>query len=462
MSMSLEYDLVIIGASPEGIYAAHQAIQYDKRIALVDQGLSNTASFESQSVLSQITQFIHHYRDLQALNYFDQPLPSQRFLQATQQLPQYPYYRELTAEKLANLAALGVDVLLSAGSFSNSPHLGFVVDNRHLRSRSYLLATGSRIQEPNIPGLKEIGYLTPETFYQAQLNQAPQIWTIIGATPTSLPIAQYLASLNQQVILLTQNSHILPQEDPDLAHLLQAHLEAMGIQIIPKAYIQSVKQIKRKSAIALPNQIVETDRILLATGYQIQIDKLNLEDIQVNYNDRKIITNHYLQTSNPNIYACGNLLGGYQFSEIAEHEAKIAVNNALFSRKIKINYASIPYQFSIYPNLGSVGLNERQAQQQTESIRVIKICLNNSDDISMVNNTKTICKFIIDLQAKILGVHFLGNNNVTELMSFLNLAIQHNLKLDDLIKLPPSSPMISELLHSLKLVNKRDSSRKKA
>ncbi len=451
--MSLEYDLVIIGASPEGIYAAQQAIQYNKRIALVDQGLSENGSSRSQWVLSQITQFIHHYHDLHSLNYFDQPLPTQPFFTATQQLTQNTYYRELTAEKLANLAALGVDILFDIGSFTRSPYLGFVVDNRHLRSRSYLLATGSRIQEPTIPGLKEIGYLTPETFYQTQLNQFPQTWVIIGATPTSLPIAQYLASLNQQVILLTQNAHILPQEDPEIAHILQANLEAMGIQIIPKAYIQSVKQIKEKSAITLPNQIIETDKILLATGYKIQIDKLNLEDIQVNYNNHKIITNHYLQTTNPKIYACGDLLGGYQFSEIAEHEARVAVNNTLFSRKIKINYTSAPYYFSTYPNLASVGLNERQAQKQAESIRVIKICLNNSNDLPMMNHTKTICKFIINLQEKILGVHLLGNN-VTELMSFLNLAIQHNLTLDDLIKLPPSSPIISKLLHSLKLINK--------
>jgi dihydrolipoamide dehydrogenase len=242
--MSLEYDLVIIGASPEGIYAAQQAIKYKKRVALVEQSLNNQTQNFTLSIFDQITTFGRHYNTLKSLGYFADTLPINLFLEKTQNLVDTISKTDFRLDQLAVLAASGVDVILGSGSFSSSPQLSFAIDNRNLRSRSYLLATGATNRIPTISGLEQAGYFTLSSFGQYQFDQSIKTWTILGANPNAIAFAQYLSSLDQKVIILTKNDHILPQEDPEIAHLLQAQLEAMGIQIITQAQIKEVKNIE--------------------------------------------------------------------------------------------------------------------------------------------------------------------------------------------------------------------------
>ena len=170
--MSLEYDLVIIGASPEGISAAQQSIKYKKRVALVEQSLNNPTQNFSGSIFGQITSFSRHYNTLKSWGYFTDALPSNLFLEKTQDLIQTISKTDFRADQLAVLAAAGVDVILGSGSFFASPQLRFAIDDRNLRSRSYLLATGEIRSISPIPGLEQAGYVTPSTFGQYQFDQS--------------------------------------------------------------------------------------------------------------------------------------------------------------------------------------------------------------------------------------------------------------------------------------------------
>jgi pyruvate/2-oxoglutarate dehydrogenase complex dihydrolipoamide dehydrogenase (E3) component len=212
------------------------------------------------------------------------------------------------------------------------------------------LATGSIPSIPQIPGLEQAGYLTLSSLGQSQFDQSIKTWTILGATPKAIAFAQYLSSLDQKVIILTKNAHILPQEDREISHLLQAQLEATGIQVITQVKIKEVKTVNSKKRIILEKKVIESDEILLTSEASHQKNSLNLNEVDVKFDQTRIFTNSQLQTNNPQVYACGSLLGGYNISEIAEYEARIAVNNALFSTKINLNYSLIPYGFSSYPN----------------------------------------------------------------------------------------------------------------
>jgi pyruvate/2-oxoglutarate dehydrogenase complex dihydrolipoamide dehydrogenase (E3) component len=445
--MPPEYDLVIIGASPEGMYAAQESIKHNKRVALVEQGLNNQTQNFSCSIFNQITAFGQQYNTLKSLGYFADALPTHLFLAKTQNLVDTISKTDFRADQLAILAACGVDVILGSGSFFASPQLSFAIDNRNLRSRSYLLATGSTTFIPQIPGLEQAGYLTLSSFGQSQFDQSIKTWTILGATPNAIALAQYLSMLDQKVIILTKNAHIFPQEDFEIAHLLQAQLEAMGIQVITQANIQEVKSVNLKKEIFLEKQVIKSDEIILASENYPCIEDLNLNEINVKFDQTRILTNSQLQTTNPQVYACGILLGGHNIPEIAEYEARVAVNNALFSKKINLDYSFIPYRFSTYPSFARIGLTEIQARQKLENnIQIIKTYFKAQNQFL---DTKTgICKLIINSKQEILGVHILGDQ-ATELITLFTLFIQQKIKLDQLVKINSPSPLFSEILQQL-------------
>ncbi len=446
--MFLEYDLVIIGASPEGIYAARQAIQYHKRVALVEQGLNGQSQNFTCSISKQITTFSQHYNCVQSLGYISESLSSNLLLETTQHLIQTISKVDFRSNQLAVLAASGVDIILGSGSFSLSSRLSFDIDNRQLRSRAYLLATSSISRIPKILGLEKIDYLTPLTFQQYQIKKIAQTWTILGSTPVAIALAQYLVSLDQKVILISRNAHIFPQEDREVCHLLQAQLEAMGIQIITQNQIQEVRFIEKKKQVVLAKQVIETDEILLASGNQPQINDLNLDKIKVEFDQTKIFTNSQLQTTHPQVYACGSLLGGYDIPEIAEYEVRVVLNNIFSAKKIHVNYSLIPYSFSTYPTFARIGLTEIQARQQQNNIKVIKAYFKSQSQTQFLDTTVGICKLIIDSKKEILGVHILGSH-AAELISFFTLAIQQKIKLDQLLKINSPSPIFAEILQQL-------------
>lgn len=447
--MPLEYDLVIIGASPEGIYAAQQAIKYKKRVALVEQSLNNQTQNFTFSIFDQITTFGRQYNTLKSLGYFADTLPINLFLEKTQNLVETISKTDFRSDQLAVLAAAGVDVILGSGSFFASPQLSFAIDNRNLRSRSYLLATGSTTSIPQISGLEEAGYLTFSSLGQYQFDQLIKTWTILGASPDAIAISQYLSSLDQKVILLTKNEHILPQEDREIAHLLQAQLETMGIRVITQVKIKEIKIANSKKRIILEKQVIESDEILLTSEANSQTNSLNLNEINVKFDQTRIFTNSQLQTNNPQVYACGSLLGGYNISELAEYEARIAVNNALFSKKINLDYSFIPYSFSTHPTFARIGLTEIQARQQLENnIQIIKTYFKSQNQTQFLDTTTGICKLIINSKQEILGVHVLGNQ-ATELITLFTVAIQQKIKLDQLVKINSPSPIFSEILQQL-------------
>jgi pyruvate/2-oxoglutarate dehydrogenase complex dihydrolipoamide dehydrogenase (E3) component len=125
--MSLEYDLVIIGASPEGMYAAQESIKHHKRVALVEQGINAQAQKVNFSIWNQITSFSRQYQTLKSLGYFADALPTHLFLAKTQNLVDTISQTDFQSDQLAVLAASGVDVILGSGSFSSSPQLRALV-----------------------------------------------------------------------------------------------------------------------------------------------------------------------------------------------------------------------------------------------------------------------------------------------------------------------------------------------
>lgn len=444
--MAVEYDVMIIGGSPTGRYAAVAATKMGGRVALVEPprepGIPKGAAWDllTPHALTQIgqqnqqpshaSQFSIHSLHAEAMQWADRVVSN---------LEEH--------NSPAVLASLGVDVIQGTGQFQRQPHLAFTVNGRQLQARTYLIATDSRAAIPEINGLQTTGYLTAVEIWQS-LTQTPNL-AIIGGDPTGIQLAQTLTRLGLNVTLVVRGSHILAKEDSDVAQLVQAILEAEGVRVLTETPVTQVKRIQGKKWIQAGDKAIETDEILLCAGQVANVEALNLEAVGVRWNRRRLLVNEKLQTTNPRIYACGSVIGGYQFVNIANYEARIALKNALIFPRFKVDYRSIPWAIFSTPQLARVGLTEVQARHRYPDVLVLRQYFKTVAAAQLSGETTGMCKLIVLPNGEILGAALVGSQ-VGELINMLALAISQKLTMDAIaLTLAPIYPSMSEILEQL-------------
>jgi pyruvate/2-oxoglutarate dehydrogenase complex dihydrolipoamide dehydrogenase (E3) component len=444
--MSLDYDLVIIGNTLEAFSAALQAIKLKARVALVLGETKNNCYTEIDSfTFNYFTYLDKNWQNLTQYGINHQSFQKLDITQIKTWLKQSKkdieeYY---SPEKLA---ILGVDIIYDSGEFCRLPQLGFVLKNRTLRSRNYLLAMGSIPIIPNIQGLSEVGYLTLETL---EIDKLPDNLLILSQTPIGIELAQQLNCLGKQVTLVVEDNNILPQEDSEIVQLIEAILEAEGITLLPNSSITQIRKIESKKWIQAGNEAIETDEIILITQGNPNIKQLNLEGVKVAVKANKINTNNKLQTTNLNIYACGNITGGYDLSNIAQYEANVAVENALFHPIFKVNYHYHPFHIFTHPIFSRVGLTENQAKQRYEDdLIIIKQNYKTLARAKILDETTGFCKIITRRNGIILGCHIIGNNS-DEVINLVAFAMKNSIKIQQFSKLFPSYCTGSEILSQI-------------
>ncbi|MBV9385232.1 MAG: NAD(P)/FAD-dependent oxidoreductase [Chroococcidiopsidaceae cyanobacterium CP_BM_ER_R8_30] len=463
--MAVDYDVVIIGGSPTGRYAATIAAQLGARVALVEPSSGDVEFSQGMSVrgietaimphaltqIGQITQQLGHASQLgihflstdAAGNYGE----SVQWAEARQWASGVVSNLE-EQQSLSVLASKGVDVIVGNGQFQPSPHLAFAVNQRFLRARAYLLATGCRPAIPNVEGLQTVGYVTAAELWQRLNSQeAPKKWAILGGDPVGIQMAQTLNRLGFSITLIVRSSHILPREDLEAVQLVQATLEAEGVRLLTSTSITRVLQMREKKWIQVGNETIEVDEILVAGGQVSHIEALNLAAVGVTLHRRGLRLNEKLQTTNPRIYACGNVSGGYLFANLANYEARIALKNALFFPMYKVNYRHIPLGIFSDPILARVGLTEVQARRQynPSQIVVLRQYFKSIAAAQLRVEMTGICKLIVRRNGEILGATLVGPQ-AGELVQVIALAMSQRLRVSAIAQLAAIYPNMSEIL----------------
>ena len=418
--MVIDYDLIVIGGTPEAITAAERATQLGARVALVvEQNYDSTS--HAEQVYNQAWNYIYSHQQ----NHGSTTAIFEEILLI------------ITEQNYHKLAVAGVDVIFGKAEFCRLPQPGLIINNRKLRSPGYLLATSSRPVRPSIEGVDRIDYLTPKDIYiKENLIILPEKILIIGDSITAVKLAQELNILGKKITLLTFKKRLLPTEDLDSSFLIQAALEAEGIEIFTNCLVSQIRQIDNSKWVQAGDKAIETEEIIIATSLKKpNISGLNLEAVGVKSGKQGIKINKKLQTTNPQIYACGDVTGGYDLTNIAQYEAEIAVKNALFYPLFKIDYNYLPYNIFTEPQLARVGLTEVQAKKlYGDNIQIIKIPFQKLAAAKIANNTTGFCKFIVLPNGEILGAHLVGRN-VAEIISTIALAMQNKIKLTKMAKL---------------------------
>jgi pyruvate/2-oxoglutarate dehydrogenase complex dihydrolipoamide dehydrogenase (E3) component len=317
-----------------------------------------------------------------------------------------------------------------------------------LYSRTYLLANGSRPLIPNIPGLDTIEYLTLTNIWDyLEKTTLPKNWVILGGIPQSIEIAQILAQFGCNITLIVKKSSIIPHLDPEINQLLIAQLEVNGVRVLTQTKVTQVRHIDNQKWVQAGNQAMETDEIFIATGQQPNLEYLNLSAVGIKYHQHRLVVNEKLQTTNHRIYACGDVIGGYNIDNLSNYEANIAIKNALFFPRVKVNYQSVPWGIYTYPRVAQIGLTEIQAKSQypQNQVLVFKQYFKTATSAQIQGQITGICKLIVFKNGKILGCSILGIA-AAELINIISLAINQNIKIQHLAKLSPIYPSLSEIL----------------
>lgn len=445
--MAVDYDLVVIGSSAAGFHAAVMAAQLKARVALVDQQTAvETHGRVAHAVLREVGRTVHQVQRAEQLGICNRSegttLPAMTELWGWANGWSDAVSRNLDAiYSLSTLAALGVEVISGCGEFYRKPALGFVVNGRPLRSRTYLLAVDQRPTIPDIPGLQTAGYRTVQTVLaQRQSLSMPKSVLILGSHVAGTELAQVFVRLGAEVTLVINEPHILPQEDPEAARLLQAQLEAEGVRILAKTQVTQVRQIAGKKWVQAGNHAIEVDEILLATEPLPDLEALNLEAANVRWNGQGLSLNDKLQTTNAKIYACTGT------AHVARYQASVAVKNALFLPLAKATSKSVAEVVKLEPELARVGLTEPQAREQYgKAVVVLRQFFQALTQAQVQGETTGVCKLLVHRNGSILGAHIVGMQ-ASEIIGSIALAMEQNLKIQTLAQLTIPSPTFSEIV----------------
>lgn len=311
---------------------------------------------------------------------------------------------------------------------------------QRLTSRSVVLATGARPFVPPLPGIDDVGYVTSDTLWDefAQLDEAPKRLVVLGGGPIGCELAQSFARLGSQVTQVEMAPRIMIREDEEVSALAKASLENDGVAVLTdhKA-LRFEKDGEHKRLIVEHNgseKIIEFDALLCAVGRVARLQGYGLEELGIETN-RTIVTNDYLETLYPNIFAAGDVAGPYQFTHTAAHQAWYAAVNALFGqlKKFKVDYRVIPWTTFIDPEVARVGLNEQEAKEKGIAVEVTRYGLDDLDRAIADGAAHGFVKVLTEPgKDRILGVTIVGDHG-GDLMAEFVLAMKHGLGLNKIL-----------------------------
>ncbi len=368
------YNLVVIGAGTAGLVTAAIAAGIGAKVALIEKHLMggdclNVGCVPSKGMIraSRAWAALRRAEDFglhipPGVKYdFGAAMARMRRLRA----------RISHMDSAHRYKGLGVDVYIGSGRFTGPDTIQVIgpAGNRTLRFAKAALCTGARAAAPPTPGLEEAGYLTNETIFG--LTELPQRLAVIGAGPIGCELAQSFARFGSQVYLIEALHGILPTEDRDAAAIVHASMLRDGVTLLccgTDLHVSKTDGGKRLTVDSHGQRFdITVDEILVGVGRAPNVEGLGLETVGVDYDKTGVKVNSRLQTTNPRIYAAGDVCSRYKFTHAADAMAQIVIQNALFPHPFGLAYAStdsllIPWCTYTEPEIAHVGLYEAEAK----------------------------------------------------------------------------------------------------
>ncbi len=443
-----EYDLIVIGAGSGGLVASTSGHRKGLRTALVEKNkiggecthygcVPSKALINTAKAYHGVSKFSQLGLDVQMQRTVD----FGKVMEQVDQVVQGIYAHE-TPEVFEKM---GIDVYVhSSGARFLDKHT-ISIGDKILKAKNFVINTGSSPRIPEIKGIENVKVLQNENFWT--LRENPESVVFIGGGVISVELGQALARLGTRVTIMERNARILKVTDQETGSYLSEVLNKEGVEIIENANIIEFSDSKTLEY-EVGNEIrsISANYFFLASGRLPNVNGMNLEKAGVEYSERGIVTNEFLETSTSNIYACGDVTTPYKFTHTASHQANICIDNILKPRSKPNDLSVLPWAIFTEPQIGHVGLSEEEALEKfgKENISIFKVKAG-IDRFITDRKTGGFLKVIFNQNDLVIGAEAVGEM-AGEWIQILTVAIKNEISAFQMADTIFAYPSYSEIV----------------
>jgi pyruvate/2-oxoglutarate dehydrogenase complex dihydrolipoamide dehydrogenase (E3) component len=440
----MNYDLIVIGGGSGGLTATSVACRMGAKVLLLEKhALGGDCLFTGcvpSKTLIRSAAVAHLQRT--AARY---GLPAQApTIDGAQVMARVKEVIAKVAEHdaIPRFEALGAEVRIGAARFVSRDEVE--AGGQRYRARGVIVATGSRPAVPAIDGLREASFLTNESIFD--LKEIPASLVVLGGGAVGLELGQAMQRLGAQVTIVEADDRVLPKEDPDCSTEIRARLEAEGVTIHTATQVERVSRADGKKLVHCTQGgsplTVSADELLVATGRAPNLEGLELGAAGIDADARRIVIDAELRTTNPRVFAVGDVAGNYLFTHSAGYEAALAVRNALLPLAAKVDYRALPFATFTDPEVAHVGLTEPEARKLPDPVTVLKTPMSHVDRALTDGESGGFVKLLV-ARGKLVGAHIVAAH-AGELIHPAVLALKEELKLSAIAGMSWIYPTLSE------------------
>ncbi|KTF09314.1 FAD-dependent oxidoreductase [Pseudoalteromonas sp. 10-33] len=449
-------NMIVIGAGAGGLVTSYIAAAVKAKVTLIEAGemggdclnygcVPSKAVIKSAKIAEQIRNGEHYGLENMAPQFSFKKVMARVHKVIADVAPHD------SVERYTNL---GVDVVKGYGKLLDPWTVEIKLNDggtQTLTARTIVIATGARPFVPPLPGIEETGYVTSDTLWTkfAELEEAPKKLVVLGGGPIGCELAQSFARLGSNVTQIEMSERIMIKEDLEVSKFAHEALTESGVNILTSHQALRCEARDGKKFIVVKHNDtkidIEYDELLCAVGRSARLKGYGLEELGIETN-RTVVTNEYLETLYPNIFAAGDIVGPYQFTHVAAHQGWYAAVNGLFGnlKKFKVDYRVIPWTTFIDPEVARVGLNEQDAIDKGIDYEITRFEFEELDRAITDSATKGFIKVITPKgKDKILGVTVVSEH-AGDLIAEFVLAMKHGLGLNKILGTIHSYPTWAE------------------
>ncbi len=445
-----QVDLAVIGAGPAGLAAAVRAAETGRRVVLFESARLGGASLNSGSVPSKAlirsATLFANMREVLRLRDQNAPDPVADLARIERRL-------RLIETRIARycspgrLADLGIELCFAAARFVD-PRTLLAAGVRYQFARA-VIASGATSTPPQIPGLREGMFITSEDVFD--LKRLPRRLAVVGGGPLGCELAQAFCRLGCQVTIVQDEAKFLPKEERDAAQILARAMARDGVNIMLNTRVIAAR--RRGAAVRLKTEnyrkisTIEADTVLVSVGRRPRLDGLNLSRARIRYrSDTGILVNDYLATSNPRVYAAGDVCTEHKYTHVAEETGWLAADNALGLRARRYSALRVPWCTFCAPEVAHVGLQVWEARRAGLPIRTITVLMQDVDRAITDRQENGFVKLhIADGTDKIVGATIVASR-ASEMINEVCVAMHAGIGLRQLARVVHTYPSQSAAL----------------
>ncbi|MGI8811988.1 MAG: dihydrolipoyl dehydrogenase family protein [Pyrinomonadaceae bacterium] len=456
------YDLIVIGGGSAGLVAAGGAATLGARVALIEKNRLGgdclyTGCVPSKTLIKS-AKFAHQTRNANSFG-FEALVPrfaGDSFSSITKHVQDVIKVIE-RHDAPEVFEKMGVEVVFGSPKFVNAEELKVTLnadgETRTMKAKRFCISTGSRPFVPPIKGIKETGYVTNEEVFQ--LTELPKRLIVLGGGPIGIELGQAFARLGSRVTIVEMGDRILSKEDVEVSALIAGVLTDEGIVIRTGAKAVEARRSNAGAKIVTvetdgKKEEIECDEILASVGRRPNLDGLELEKAGVEFDEKQIKTNEYLQTSQKSIFAAGDVTGHFQFTHMADCEAQIVIQNAFvpWPFKKKTDYRVVPWATFTDPEVGRVGIIEAEAREKFgDKVKTYIVNFSENDRAQTESATDGFAK-VVAVDGRIAGATIVGKN-AGELIHEFVWAVKENLKVAELNRIIRVYPTLAKITQAI-------------